>query len=272
MSKAKGRGKATSIPRLDAAEIQAMRRANQAAASCLQMIAPYVKAGVNTLELNDRLHQYITQELHAQPATLNYRGYPKSCCISPNNVVCHGIPASAVRLHAGDITNIDVALQLDGFFGDTSMTFIVGGRTKPYVKKLVQVTRECLFLGIKAVRPGGRLGDIGAAIARHAYKNGFSVVTDYCGHGIGKEFHLEPQVVHAAQRGSGPKLRPGMCFTIEPMINAGKPDVRVLNDGWTAITTDGQPSAQWEHTVLVNDQACEILSLRLGEQSPLART
>ena len=265
----KARGKAAAIPRLEESEIQAMRRANQAAASCLQMIAPHVKAGVNTLELNDRLHQYITQKLQAQPATLGYRGYPKSCCISPNNVVCHGIPSAAVILREGDITNIDVALQLDGFFGDTSMTFIIGAKTKPYIKKLVLVTRECLFLGIKAVRPGARLGDIGAAIAKHAHKHGFSVVMEYCGHGIGRQFHLEPQVVHEAQRGSGPKLRPGMCFTIEPMINAGKPGVRVLNDGWTAITTDGQPSAQWEHTVLVNDKGCEILSLRPGEQSPL---
>ena len=260
------------IPILRSAEeLAALRRANQAAASCLQMIAPFVVPGVSTLELNDRIDEYIQTKLGALPATLGYRGFPKSCCISPNNVVCHGIPSSRVRLRRGDIANVDVALQLDGFFGDTSMTFIIGERTKPYISKLVQVTRECLFLGIKAVRPGGRLGDIGHAIARHAHKNGFSVVTEYCGHGIGREFHLEPQVVHDAKRGTGPKLRPGMCFTIEPMINAGKSAVRVLNDGWTAITADGQPSAQWEHSVLVTQGGCEVLSLRVGEQAPGAQ-
>ena len=258
------------IPLLkDPEERDAMRRANQAAAQCLTMIGAYVQPGVSTLELNDRAHDYMVGHLRAQPATLNYRGFPKSCCVSPNNVVCHGVPSAQVRLKSGDIVNVDISLELEGFFGDTSMSFIVGGRSKPYLQKLVRVARECLFLGIKAARPRGRLGDIGASIARHAHRNNFSVVQDYCGHGIGRAFHLEPQVLHEAERSSGPRLLPGMCFTIEPMINSGKSAVRVLDDGWTVVTRDGRASAQWEHTVMITETGVEILTLRPDESSPL---
>ena len=248
--------------------IQAMRRAGRAAAATLEMIAPFVQPGMSTLELNNRIHAFITRDLGGKPATLGYRGYPRSCCISINNVVCHGVPSARLKLKNGDIANIDVTVELDGYFGDSSMTFLVG-TVASSIRKLVRVTRECLFLGIAAVKPQGRIGDVGAAIAAHAHGHGYSVVMDFCGHGIGTKFHDKPEVMHDAEPNTGAVLVPGMCFTIEPMINAGRPGTKVMRDGWTAVTIDGKASAQWEHTVMVSAEGCEILTLRDGEKYPV---
>jgi methionyl aminopeptidase len=247
-----------------AAEIEKMRVAGRLAAEVLEMIAPHVQPGVSTDELNRICHDYIVNEQQAIPAPLNYHGFPRSICTSVNHVVCHGIPADKV-LKKGDIVNLDITVIKDGYHGDTSQMFFIG---EPSVKarRLVEIARECLVLGIKMVKPGVHLGDIGHAIQQHAESNHYSVVREYCGHGIGREFHEEPQVLHYGSRGSGIELRPGMIFTIEPMINAGNRNVSLMRDGWTVVTKDRSLSAQWEHTLLVTEEGVEVLTLRQGEE------
>ncbi|MEE8260996.1 MAG: type I methionyl aminopeptidase [Gammaproteobacteria bacterium] len=235
-----------------------MRVAGQLAASVLHMIRPYVKPGVTTGELDRICHQYITNELDAIPAPLNYRGFPKSICTSVNHVVCHGIPGDKI-LKDGDILNIDVTVIKDGFHGDTSKMFPIG-ESSIRAKRLVQISYECMRIGIDIVKPGIQLGDIGHAIQHHAESNSCSIVREYCGHGIGREFHEEPQVLHYGTPGTGMVLEPGMTFTIEPMINAGKRHVRLLPDNWTVVTKDHSLSAQWEHTVLVTKNGFEVLT------------
>ncbi len=243
-------------------EIEKMRVAGRLAAQVLDWIAPHVQPGVATGELDRLCHDYIVETLHAIPAPLNYRGFPKSICTSVNHQVCHGIPGDK-RLKKGDIVNIDITVIKDGFHGDTSRMFFVA-EPSIQARRLVKVTHECMLHGIEQVRPGARLGDIGHAVQRHAEAHGFSVVREYCGHGIGREFHEDPQVLHYGKPGTGMELVPGMTFTIEPMINAGKPDIRLLPDNWTVVTRDHSLSAQWEHTVLVTEAGHEILTLPNG--------
>ncbi|WP_122432995.1 type I methionyl aminopeptidase [Pseudomonas viridiflava] len=243
-----------------AEDIEKMRIAGRLAAEVLEMIGPHVKPGVTTEELDRLCHDYIVNEQQAIPAPLNYKGFPKSICTSINQVVCHGIPGEK-PLKNGDTLNIDVTVIKDGYHGDTSKMFHVG--TVPvWAERLSQVTQECLYKAIEIVRPGTKLGDIGAVIQKHAEKNGFSVVREFCGHGIGKVFHEEPQVMHFGEAGTGIELLEGMTFTIEPMINQGKADTKILGDGWTAITKDRKLSAQWEHTILVTADGYEIFTLR----------
>ncbi len=240
-----------------------MRVAGILAAQVLQMIRPHVQPGVTTGELNTICHDFIVGELEATPAPLNYRGFPKSICTSVNHVVCHGIPGDR-SLRNGDIINIDITVIKDGFHGDTSKMFIVGDAPLR-ARRVVAVSYECMCLGIAMVRPGARLGDIGHAIQQHAERNGYSVVREYCGHGIGREFHEEPQVLHYGKVGTGLILAPGMTFTIEPMVNAGKRHVKLLPDNWTVVTKDRSPSAQWEHTVLVTEIGHEVLTRLDGD-------
>ena len=247
-------------------EIGKMRVAGRLASQVLLMIEPYVQPGVTTGELNDICHRYITEDLDAIPAPLNYRGFPKSVCTSVNHVVCHGIPGEK-RLKKGDILNIDITVIKDGYHGDTSKMFFVG---EPSVRarRLVEITYECMALGIRMVRPGIRLGDIGHAIQTHAEKARFSIVREYCGHGIGREFHEDPQILHYGRPGTGYELVPGMTFTIEPMVNAGKRYVKLLPDNWTVVTKDRSLSAQWEHTILVTENGFEVLTRRPEEDFP----
>jgi methionyl aminopeptidase len=242
-------------------EIEKRRLVGRLAAEQLEMIEEHVKPGITTGELDRICHEYTLNVQKAIPAPLNYRGFPKSICTSVNHVVCHGIPTDDKVLKDGDIVNIDVTLIKDEYHGDTSKTFSVGSPSV-LAERLVSVTRECLYRGIKTVKPGAHLGDIGHAIQTFAEKNRFSVVREYCGHGIGKVFHDEPQVLHYGKRGTGIELKPGMTFTIEPMINAGKPAVRLLPDGWTVVTKDHKLTAQWEHTILVTETGYEILTYR----------
>ena len=244
-------------------EIEKMRVAGRLAAEVLEMIGEYVQPGVTTEELDQICHDYIVNEQGAYPAPLNYRGFPKSICTSVNYVVCHGIPGPK-QLKKGDIINIDVTVKKDGYHGDTSKMFFVG-EPSILAKRLVKVTQECLYLGIDMVKPGVRLGDIGAAIQKHAEAQYFSVVREYCGHGIGAEFHEEPQVLHYGKPGTGMALQEGMTFTIEPMINAGKRHTKVLPDDWTVVTKDRKWSAQWEHTLLVTPDGCDVLTKRSEE-------
>jgi len=243
-------------------EIEKMRLAGRLAASIIDMITPYVQVGVATEELDQTCHNYILEQ-GAIPAPLNYRGYPKSICASINHVICHGIPGPK-KLKDGDIVNLDITVIKDGYHGDTGKMFMLG---KPSIlaARLVRVTKECLYLAIKAVKPGVRLGDLGSIIQKHAESHNFSVVREYCGHGIGKNFHEDPQVLHYGTPGTGLILEPGMIFTIEPMINAGKKEMKLLPDNWTAITKDHSLSAQWEHTVLVTDTSYEVLTKREEE-------
>jgi methionyl aminopeptidase len=248
-------------------EIEKMRVAGQRASEVLDFIAPYVKAGTTTGELDRLCHEFITAELEATPAPLNYappgyQPFPKSICTSVNHVVCHGVPGDK-KLRSGDIVNIDITVIKDGFHGDTSRMFYVGNPSIQ-ARRLCEVTYECLWKGIREVRPGAHLGDIGHAIQLHAEQHGYSVVREFCGHGIGKKFHEEPQVLHYGRRGVGLALQPGMTFTIEPMINAGKPEIRQLADGWTVVTKDHSLSAQWEHTVLVTATGHEVLTVSAG--------
>lgn len=240
-----------------------MRVAGRLAAEVLDMIADYVKPGVTTGELDRICHDYITDVQGAIPAPLNYRGFPKSICTSVNHVVCHGIPGDR-RLKAGDAVNIDITVIKDGFHGDTSKIFFVG-EPSLIARRLAGITYECMTLGIAAVKPGAQLGDIGHTIQRHAEAHRYSVVREYCGHGIGREFHEDPQVLHYGRPGSGLILQAGMTFTIEPMINTGKRYTKVLRDGWTVVTKDHSLSAQWEHTILVTEDGYEVLTLRNDE-------
>ena len=245
-------------------EIQKMRIAGKLAADVLEMISPMVNVGHKTGELNRICHEYIVNEQKAIPAPLNYHGFPKSICTSVNHVVCHGIPSYKQKLNDGDIINIDVTVIKDGYHGDTSKTFFVG-RINKEVKKLVEVTYECMKEAILLVRPGKRLGDIGHTIQTLAENNHYSVVREYCGHGIGKIFHEEPQVLHYGKPNTGMELKEGMIFTIEPMINLGKRFVQLCDDNWTVETQDKKYSAQWEHTVLVTKNGFEVLTKRPDE-------
>jgi methionine aminopeptidase type I len=236
-----------------------MRVAGRLAADVLDMIGDYVKPGVTTGELDRICHKFITEVQGAIPAPLNYRGFPKSICTSINHVVCHGIPGDR-KLKAGDAVNIDVTVIKDGFHGDTSRMFFAG---KPGIKakRLAEVAFESMWLGIEELAPGKHLGDVGAAIQHHVEKNRFSVVREYCGHGIGRVFHEDPQVLHYGSPGTGMELRAGMTLTVEPMVNAGKAAVKLLPDGWTVVTKDHSLSAQWEHTVLITETGHEVLTL-----------
>jgi methionyl aminopeptidase len=246
----------------------AMRRAGRLAAETLDMITPHVRPGVSTGEL-DRLIEGFMREHGGVPATLGYRGYPKSCCISVNHVVNHGIPSEDKRLKEGDIANIDVTVILDGWYGDTSRMYLVGERVPVKALKLVEVTFEAMWAGIRAVRPGATLGDVGHAIQTVAEGNRFSVVRDFVGHGLGRVFHDAPEVKHYGRPGEGLVLRPGMLFTIEPMINAGRHEVKILADGWTTVTRDRSLSAQFEHTVGVTEDGVEVFTLSpLGYEKP----
>ncbi|MDX1836936.1 type I methionyl aminopeptidase [Legionella taurinensis] len=245
-------------------EIEKMRVAGRLAGDVLTMIGDHVKEGVTTDELNTICHDYIVNVQNAIPAPLGYNGFPKSICTSINHVVCHGIPGKKA-LKDGDIINIDVTVIKDGYHGDTSKMFIVGTPSVK-AKHVVKLAHECLFIGIEMVKPGVRLGDIGHAIQVHAEKNRCSVVREYCGHGIGRIFHEDPQVLHYGTPGTGEVLREGMTFTIEPMINTGKYQTRLLPDNWTVVTKDHSLSAQWEHTLLVTADGVEILTLRDEER------
>jgi methionyl aminopeptidase len=243
-------------------EFQKMRVAGKLAADVLEMIKPYVQPGVTTGELDNICHQFIVEEQKAIPAPLNYHGFPRSICTSINDVVCHGIPSDTKKLKNGDIVNIDVTVIKDGYHGDTSIMVGVGD-IAPHAERLIKVTQECLYKAIAIVKPGTTLGDIGAIIQEHAEKHYYSVVREYCGHGIGAVFHEDPQVLHYGRKGEGMALKPGMTFTIEPMINAGKRHTKLnTKDGWTVTTKDGRLSAQWEHTLGVTDSGVEIFTLR----------
>ena len=234
-----------------------MRKAGRLAAEILDALVPLVRPGVTTAALDDVVRQ-MCLDAGAVPATLGYRGYTHSCCISINHVVCHGIPSERA-LRDGDIVNIDVTPLLDGWHGDTSRMYLVGD-VPLKARRLVEVTYECLMIGIAQARPGAHLGDIGAAIQRHAEGHRYGVVREFCGHGLGRLFHDAPEVVHAARAGTGPELRPGMFFTIEPMINLGKPPVKLLEDGWTAVTRDRSLSAQFEHSIGITEDGCEVFT------------
>jgi len=242
-----------------AEEIEKMRIAGRLAADVLKMIEPHVVPGVTTDKLDKLCHDYIVDVQQAIPAPLNYRGFPKSICTSVNHQVCHGIPSNK-RLKDGDIINIDITVIKDGYHGDTSRMFMVG-KPKVQGKRLAQVAYDCMRIGIEMIKPGVRLGDIGHAIQTHAEKNHCSIVREYCGHGIGKVFHEDPQVLHYGSPGTGIELQPGMTFTIEPMVNLGKRQVKLLPDQWTVVTKDHSLSAQWEHTNLVTEDGFEVLTL-----------
>ncbi len=243
-------------------EIEKMRVAGRLAAQVLDMIGPHVKAGVTTGELDAICHEFIVNELDAIPAPLNYRGFPKSICTSVNHVICHGIPGEK-KLKNGDIINIDITVIKDGFHGDTSRMFAVG-KTPIRASRLMETCYEAMKLGIEQVRPGVKLGDIGHVIQTHAEAAGFSVVREYCGHGIGRGFHEDPQILHYGKPGTGLAVKEGMTFTIEPMLNAGRKETRLLADGWTVVTRDHSLSAQWEHTIAVTRDGFEVLTLSEG--------
>ncbi len=243
-----------------------MRVAGRLAAEALEMIGEHVRPGVSTGELDRICHDYIVNVQKAIPAPLNYNGFPKSICTSPNQVVCHGIPSDSKRLKNGDILNIDITVKKDGYHGDTSKMFLVG-EVAPHAKRLVEITRECLLKAIAIVRPGTQLGDIGHIIQTHAENNHYSVVREYCGHGIGAIFHEEPQVLHYGNPGTGVVLKEGMTFTIEPMLNAGTRHTKLSKaDGWTVTTRDRRLSAQWEHTLLVTADGVDVLTQRSDEK------
>ena len=246
-------------------DIARMRVAGRLAAEVLEMIEPHVVPGISTGELDRICHNYIVNTQHAIPAPLNYNGFPKSICTSPNHVVCHGIPSDTAILKDGDILNIDITVIKDGFHGDTSKMFQVGN-VAPHASKLIRVTQECLYMAIDIVRPGTTLGDIGHIIQRYAESQHYSVVREYCGHGIGRIFHEDPQVLHYGNRGAGMPVEEGMTFTIEPMINAGSRLTKLSrSDGWTVTTRDRRLSAQWEHTLAVTSDGCEVLTCRKEE-------
>jgi methionyl aminopeptidase len=248
-------------------EIEKMRVAGSLTAEVLEMIEPHVQVGVTTGELDQICHDYITNKLDAIPAPLNYNGFPRSICTSINDVVCHGIPSDTKKLKNGDIVNIDVTVIKDEYHGDSSIMLQVGD-VPNHAQRLIDVTQECLYRALDIVRPGTTLGDIGHTIQSHAEKHYYSVVREYCGHGIGKVFHEDPQVLHYGRKGTGLVLEPGMTFTIEPMINAGRRHTRLnKKDGWTVTTQDGRLSAQWEHTLGVTEDGCEVFTRRSNESS-----
>lgn len=245
-------------------EIEKMRIAGRLAAEVLEMIEQYIVPGVSTEELDKICHKHIVDKQKAVPACLGYNGFPKSICTSINQVICHGIPSEKKILKSGDIINIDVTVIKDGWYGDTSKMFCVGN-VPPHAQRLVDISQECLYKAIDLVGPGAQLGDIGHVIQQHAEKNYYSVVRDYCGHGIGSEFHEEPQILHYGKPATGIMLKEGMTFTIEPMLNAGKHTTKLKPDGWTVETKDGRLSSQWEHTMVVTANGCEVFTLRQEE-------
>jgi methionyl aminopeptidase len=249
-------------------QIAKMRDAGRLAAEVLQVVAEYVKPGVTTAELDRICHDHIVNVQKAIPANLGYRGFPKTVCTSVNNVICHGIPSDTKELKDGDIVNIDVTVIRDGWHGDTSRMYVAGSPSV-LAKRLIDVTREAMFRGIRLVRPGATLGDVGHAIQTYAESEHFSVVREYCGHGIGQIYHEDPQVLHYGQAGEGLRLQEGMTFTIEPMINAGARHTRLMPDGWTVVTKDRSLSAQWEHTVAVTRDGVEILTRLPGDDNDL---
>ena len=224
-----------------------------------------MQVGISTEEIDNVAYKYITEELKCIPANVGYNDYPKTLCTSINDVICHGIPSDKEILKDGDIVNIDITVIVDGWHGDTSKMFLIG-KSQPHVKRLVDITRECMFKGIEVCKPGAFTGDIGYAIQTHAEKNHYSVVKNYCGHGIGKIYHEDPQITHFGNKGEGIKLEEGMVFTIEPMINLGSHKTKLLKDGWTVVTEDGKLSAQWEHTIAITEHGYEILTLREEEK------
>ena len=240
-------------------QIEKMRIAGRLAAEVLEMLVPHVKPGVSTEQLDRLAYEHIVEVQKGIPANVGYKGFPKTLCTSVNHVICHGIPNPGKVLKDGDIVNIDVTVIKDGWHGDTSRMYFVG-TPSVLARRLVDTTREAMLIGIEQVRPGATLGDIGHAIQKHAEAQGFSIVREYCGHGIGQIYHEDPQVLHYGQAGAGLKLQKGMTFTVEPMINAGKPHTRLLPDGWTVVTKDHSLSAQWEHTIAVTDDGYEILT------------
>jgi methionyl aminopeptidase len=239
-------------------EYAMMHKVCQLTATCLDQVSHMIKPGVTTEEIDEFVYEFGKQH-NASPAPLNYRGYPKSCCTSINHVVCHGIP-NKKPLREGDIVNVDVTYVLDGWHGDSSRMYPVG-TIKRAAERLIEVTYKSLMIGIEEAKPGNRMGDIGAAIQEYAESERCSVVTDFCGHGVGRLFHDAPNVLHYGNRGEGIEMRSGMIFTIEPMLNLGRPDVKVLRDGWTAVTRDRSLTAQYEHTVGITDEGCEIFTL-----------
>jgi methionyl aminopeptidase len=255
--------------------IAKMREAGRLASELLDYLTPLILPGVTTGEIDQLAHRYMVDVQHTIPATLNYAPpghspYPASLCTSVNHIVCHGIPGDK-KLRAGDIINVDVTVIKDEYHGDSSRMFFIG---TPSIqsKRLVDVTYEAMWKGIRAVRPGAHLGDVGHVIQKHAEQNGFSIVREFCGHGIGRQFHEEPQVLHYGRPGTGLKLQPGMIFTVEPMVNAGRPGIRCLADGWTIVTADHSLSAQWEHTVLVTPDGYEVLTVSAGTPAPPPET
>nr|WP_314899294.1 type I methionyl aminopeptidase [uncultured Deefgea sp.] len=249
-------------------EIEKMRVAGRLGSEVLDYITPFIKPGVTTEEIDRLCHEYMINVQGTIPAPLNYCPpgyipYPKSICTSVNNVICHGIPNDK-PLKNGDVVNLDITVIKDGYHGDNSRMYMVGDNVATHAKRLSQVTFDCMWIGIDQVKPGARLGDIGAAIQKYAEKAGYSVVREFCGHGIGAVFHEEPQVLHYGKAGTGIELKPGMIFTIEPMINAGKREIKQMNDGWTIVTKDRSLSAQWEHTVLVTETGYEVLTVSAG--------
>ncbi|QZA79332.1 type I methionyl aminopeptidase [Deefgea tanakiae] len=251
-----------------AEEIEKMRVAGRLGSEVLDYITPFIKPGVTTEEIDRLCHEYMINVQGTIPAPLNYCPpgyipYPKSICTSVNNVICHGIPNDK-PLKNGDVVNLDITVIKDGYHGDNSRMYMVGDNVATHAKRLSQVTFDCMWIGIDQVKPGARLGDIGAAIQKYAEKAGYSVVREFCGHGIGAVFHEEPQVLHYGKAGTGVELKPGMIFTIEPMINAGKREIKQMNDGWTIVTKDRSLSAQWEHTVLVTETGYEVLTVSAG--------
>ena len=245
-------------------QIAQMRIAGKLAAEVLEMITPFVVPGVSTEELDRICHDYIINDQQSIPANVGYNGFEKTICSSVNQVICHGIPSEKRILKHGDILNIDVTVIRNGWHGDTSKMFMVG-KTQPHNERLVKVTQECLYKAIEVVKPGAYMGDIGAVIQEHASKNHYSVVEDYCGHGIGQIYHEDPQVLHYGKAGSGLRMEEGLCFTIEPMINQGTKYTKILSDGWTVETEDGRNSAQWEHTLAVISGGVEVLTQRNDE-------
>lgn len=252
------------------AELDLMRQSGKLLAQVFHMLDGVDLAGLSTMQVNDLVERYITDDLASRPASKGQYGFKYVLNCSINNVVCHGVPSEAEFIREGDIINLDITLEKNGFIADSSKTYMVG-TVAPATKRLVQITQEAMWLGIKQVRPGAYLGDIGAAIERHAKKNGYSVVRDYCGHGIGREMHEEPSVLHFGRPGTGMKLHEGMTFTIEPMINQGTHRVTTGSDGWTVTTNDGKLSAQFEHTVAVTAEGVEVLTLRQDEKMPAKR-
>lgn len=260
------RRRPTAIRLKSASDIEAMRRSCALAAETLLMVGNFIRPGRTTLEIDRLVHGFLLDH-RATPSPLGYQGYPKSVCTSINEVVCHGIPSKR-KLRDGDIVNVDITCKLDGFHGDTSATFYIGTPSDG-ARHVVETARRCLEIGIAQVRPGGRIGDIGAAVQEYAEAMGCSVVRDYVGHGIGRDFHEGPHVPHFGDRGKGARMEPGMTFTVEPMINLGGSELEILQDGWTAVTCDGELSAQFEHTVLVTDSGCDVLTRR---DRPLAHS